>query len=74
MNAFQIMLGQGGIAIGALMWGWGVTQSGLNVTFLAAAILALLVWPSGIGFPSTLPPKLALMPPRSIRIGISRLP
>jgi MFS family permease len=43
MNAFQIMLGQGGIAIGALMWGWSVTHAGPTLTFSAAAILALAV-------------------------------
>jgi MFS family permease len=41
MNAFQIMLGQGGIAIGALIWGSGVTHTGLTLTFSAAAIFAL---------------------------------
>ncbi len=43
MNAFQIMLGQGGIAVGALIWGSGVAQAGLNLTFSAAAVLALAV-------------------------------
>ena len=43
MNAFQIMLGQGGIAIGALIWGSGVTQAGPTLTFSAAAILAVAV-------------------------------
>ena len=43
MNAFQIMLGQGGIAIGALIWGSGVAQAGLTLTFSAAAFLALAV-------------------------------
>ncbi|MGA7394790.1 MAG: MFS transporter, partial [Terrimicrobiaceae bacterium] len=43
MNAFQIMLGQGGIAVGALIWGSGVANAGLNLTFSAAAILALAV-------------------------------
>jgi MFS family permease len=43
MNAFQIMLGQGAIALGALIWGSGVTQAGLNLTFGAAALLAFAV-------------------------------
>jgi MFS family permease len=43
MNAFQIMLGQGAIAIGALIWGSGVTHAGLNSTFSAAAILGFAV-------------------------------
>ena len=43
MNAFQIMLGQGGIAIGALLWGWGVTHAGATATFSAAAIFTLAV-------------------------------
>jgi MFS family permease len=43
MNAFQIMLGQGGIAIGALIWGWSVTHAGPTLTFSAAAIFALAV-------------------------------
>ena len=37
MNAFQIMLGQGGIAIGALVWGTGVAHAGPHLTFAAAA-------------------------------------
>ena len=41
MNAFQIMLGQGGIALGALLLGAGVAHAGLNLTLAAAAILAL---------------------------------
>ena len=43
MNAFQIMVGQGGIALGALMWGWAVVEAGYNLTFSAAAVLALAV-------------------------------
>jgi MFS family permease len=43
MNAFQIMLGQGAIAVGALIWGSGVAQAGLTPTFAAATILALAV-------------------------------
>jgi hypothetical protein len=43
MNAFQIMLGQGAIALGGLIWGSGVTQFGSSLTFAAAAILAVAV-------------------------------
>ena len=42
MNSFQIMLGQGGIAIGALIWGTGVAHAGPSLTFAAAAALALV--------------------------------
>jgi MFS family permease len=41
MNAFQIMLGQGGIALGALLLGTGVAHAGVDLTLAAAAILAL---------------------------------
>jgi MFS family permease len=41
MNAFQIMLGQGGIALGAILLGTGATHAGLNLTLAAAAVLAL---------------------------------
>jgi Transmembrane secretion effector len=40
MNAIQIMLGQGGIALGALLLGTGATHLGLTVTLSAAAVLA----------------------------------
>ena len=35
------MLGQGGIALGALLQGTGVAHAGLDLTLAAAAILAL---------------------------------
>jgi hypothetical protein len=41
MNAFQIMLGQGGIALGAVLFGTGATHAGLSPTLAATAILAL---------------------------------
>jgi MFS family permease len=50
MNSFQIMLGQGGIAIGALVWGAGVAHSGATVTFALAALLALAVLTLGHRF------------------------
>jgi MFS family permease len=50
MNAFQIMLGQGGIAVGAFLWGSGVAYAGPELTFAAAAVLALAVLALGHGF------------------------
>jgi Transmembrane secretion effector len=50
MNSFQIMLGQGGIAIGALIWGSGVANAGPTLTFAAAAIFALTVLALGLRF------------------------
>ena len=38
MNAFQIMFGQGGIALGAVLLGTGATHAGLDLTLAAAAI------------------------------------
>jgi hypothetical protein len=43
MNAFKIMLGQGGMALGAASWGTGVAGAGLHLTFAAAAVIALVV-------------------------------
>jgi MFS family permease len=50
MNSFQIMLGQGGIAIGALIWGSGVANAGPGPTFTAAAVFALIVLVCGLPF------------------------
>jgi MFS family permease len=50
MNAFQIMLGQGGIAIGALVWGAGAAHAGLDLTFAAAAVFSLVVLALGYWF------------------------
>jgi MFS family permease len=41
MNAFQIVLGQGGIALGAVLLGMGATHAGLDMTLFSAAVLAL---------------------------------
>ena len=41
MNSFQIVLGQGSIAVGALIWGTGVAYAGLDLTFAVAALVAL---------------------------------
>ena len=43
MNAFLIMLGQGSMALGAVLWGTGVANLGLDITFGAAATIALAV-------------------------------
>jgi hypothetical protein len=59
MNAFQIMVGQGGIALGALMWGWAVVEAGYNLTFSAAAVLALAVLAIGHRVSKTLRPRRA---------------
>ena len=50
MNAFQIMLGQGGMALGAASWGTGVAHAGLDLTFAAAAVVALAVLVMGYRF------------------------
>jgi predicted MFS family arabinose efflux permease len=43
MNAFQIMLGQGGMALGAFLWGAGIAHAGSGWTFAVAAVVALVV-------------------------------
>lgn len=43
MNALQIVVGQGGIALGAVLLGAGATHWGLNPTLAATAVLALAV-------------------------------
>jgi hypothetical protein len=40
MNAFLIMLGQGSMALGAVLWATGVAHAGLDLTYLVAAIVA----------------------------------
>ena len=50
MNAFQIMLGQGGMALGAVLWGTGAANAGLDLTFAAAAVVALAVLALGHRF------------------------
>jgi MFS family permease len=50
MNSFQIMLGQGGIAMGALIWGSGVAHIGPHWTYTAAALVALAVLALGYRF------------------------
>jgi Transmembrane secretion effector len=50
MNSFQIVLGQGSIAIGAIIWGTGVAHAGLDLTFAAAAVVALAGLALGLCF------------------------
>ena len=59
MNAFLIMLGQGGMALGAILWATGVANVGLDLTFGAAAVMALVVLGArACDFRSTSPVKL----------------
>jgi len=41
MNSFQIVLGQGSMAVGAIVWATGVAHAGLELTFAAGAAVAL---------------------------------
>ena len=50
MNAFLIMLGQGGMALGAILWATGVANAGLDLTFAAAAVVAVIVLAIGHRF------------------------
>ena len=50
MNGIQIMLGQGGIAIGAVLLGTGAAKLGLDFTLSAAAVVALIVLALGHRF------------------------
>ena len=50
MNSFQIVLGQGSIALGALLWGSGIAHVGPELTFGAAAVLAIGVLALGHRF------------------------
>jgi MFS family permease len=50
MNGFLIMLGQGSMALGAVLWATGVAHVGLDLTFLVAAVLALAVLALGHRF------------------------
>ena len=43
MNAFLIMLGQGAMALGALLWATGVANFSLDLSFAAAGATALVV-------------------------------
>ena len=42
MNSFQIMIGQGSMALAAIVWGAGATNLNLDVTFAAAALTAVI--------------------------------
>jgi MFS family permease len=50
MNAFLIMLGQGGMALGAILWAAGVAHAGIDLTFAAAAVVAVVVLALGHRF------------------------
>jgi hypothetical protein len=50
MNSFQIVLGQGCIAIAAIVWGTGVAHAGLDLTFAAASVVALAGLALGLCF------------------------
>jgi MFS family permease len=43
MNAFLIMLGQGTMALAAILWATGVANIGLDLTLFAATAIALMV-------------------------------
>ena len=48
MNSFQIMIGQGSMALAAVVWGAGASNLSLDITFAAAAFTALLAL--GLGY------------------------
>ena len=50
MNSFQIVLGQGSMALGAIVWGTGAAHAGLDLTFAAAATVALAGLALGLRF------------------------
>jgi MFS family permease len=50
MNAFLIMLGQGGMALGAILWATGVANVGTDLTFVGAAVMAMVVLALGLRF------------------------
>ena len=60
MNAFQIMLGQGGMALGAFLWGAGVAHAGADWTFATAAVVALTVLFLGRLFSINFPTDVSL--------------
>jgi MFS family permease len=62
MNSFQIMLGQAGIAIGAVIWGSGVANAGAGLTFIAAAVFALMVLVFGLRFSINFASKIRVEP------------
>ena len=50
MNSFQIMIGQGSMALAAVIWGAGANNLSLGITFAAAAFMALLALMLGYKF------------------------
>jgi MFS family permease len=57
MNAYLIMAGQGGIALGSLLLATGASHAGLRLTLVAAATLALVGFGLGYRFPINFPRK-----------------
>ena len=41
MNAFLIMVGQGSMALGSVLWATGVARAGIDLTYLVAAVIAV---------------------------------
>lgn len=60
MNALQIMLGQGGMALGAFFWGAGIAHAGADSTFATASAGALIVLILGRFFSINFPEDLSL--------------
>ena len=58
MNAVHMMASQGGVALGAILWGWSATSLGLGKTLIGGAVLltASLVFaiPLSINFAQSL--------------------
>jgi MFS family permease len=50
MNSFQIMIGQGSMALAAVVWGVGASNLSLDITFAVAAFTALLALVLGYKF------------------------
>ncbi len=50
MNSFLIMIGQGSMALAAVVWGVGANNFSLSITFAVAAIVALVALPLGFRF------------------------
>ena len=60
MNALQIMLGQGGMALGAFFWGASIAHAGGDWTFATACAGALIVLILGRFFSINFPEDLSL--------------
>ena len=60
MNAFQIMLGQGGMALGAFFWGAAIAHAGAVGTFATAALIGVIVLVLGCLFSINFPEDVSL--------------